>query len=301
MEFMNSVLAHNSSLEVIKLLLDNDKQEKFNLALVEFKKKAPAIEKLAEGMNLIGECFDYAKLEEIQADIDPVLLDNGLTYSFAQRTRSNVVQVTCTITHTSGGSKSVSMSSAQHGDDKLTAEQQTATTTSYLKRYTLTNALGLIIKGQDSDGCDKRQVNPLGFDTKPHYKSPKEAAQGLRKAVEKTERTPNMIPVVSYKAPEPTPILEDEELDALTEAIAKEHAPEQPLEPMGIYQLTKSQSINEVICIPIIAEEACVMNIASLEGVTVITIETDEYTAERLADEHDFKLEEIPLNVYYSN
>ncbi|AUR91886.1 essential recombination function protein [Vibrio phage 1.166.O._10N.261.51.C7] len=299
MELLTTILSHNSQLEVIKLLLDNEKEEKLNVALVEFKKKAPAIEKLSEGMNLVGQGFDYAKLEEIQAEIDPVMLEQGLLYSFTQRTRSNVVQVTCTITHTSGGSKSVTMSSAQHADDKMTAEQQTATTTSYLKRYTLTNALGLIIKGQDSDGCDKAVVKPLGFESQ--HKSPAEAHRGLKEAVEKTERKENMIPVVSYKAPEPTPVLEDAELDALTEAIAMEHAPETPVKPVGIYQLTKSQSIAEISSIPLLSMHSTVMNITSLEGVTVVTVECDEESAIYMRDEFDYKLEEIPLNVYYSS
>lgn len=146
------ILEKNSSLDVIKLLLDDLKKEKFNKAMLNFKHEVPAIEKKALGQNLIGERYEYARLEEIQEIIEPFLFKNGIFYRFNQKQRGNLVTVQCVVEHESGYSTSTTMSAEVQETNALVSEQKTATTTSYLKRYTLVNALGLTIKGQDVDG-----------------------------------------------------------------------------------------------------------------------------------------------------
>lgn len=180
-ELLDKVIAHNSSVEVIKLFLEQEKQTEFNKALIEFRAECPQIEKLDQGQNLIGEYYDYAKLEHIQSKIDPVMYKHGLFYKFNQKQRGNMVTVQCLVSHVSGHKESTTMSATIQHTDALVSEQQTATTTSYLKRYTLVNALGLVVKGQDSD-CNKA---PERFDFNQTKLTG--GAKGLREAVEATE------------------------------------------------------------------------------------------------------------------
>lgn len=156
---LETILSHNSDLEVIKLLLNNEAQEAFQSALNEFSMSAPVIKKDATGVNLACESYQYAKLEEIQKEIKQHLFDNGLSYRFNQKQRGDVVTVQCVITHTKGHSITATMSAPIEQTDKLVSEQKTATSTSYLKRYTLVNALGLIIEGQDTD-ANPQQPKP---------------------------------------------------------------------------------------------------------------------------------------------
>lgn len=151
---LNEMLEHNSSVEVIKLMLDQSASTQLNQALIDFQQQAPEILKLDEGQNLIGEVYDYAKLEDIQRAIKTPLADNGLSYRFNQKQRGNIVTVQCVISHIAGGSNFITMSAPTQETDKLVSEQITATTTSYLKRYTLINALGLIVANIDHDAIN---------------------------------------------------------------------------------------------------------------------------------------------------
>lgn len=205
MELLDKILSHNSELEVIKLLLNQDKEQKFNEAMLQFKSVVPAITKTEQGQNLIGEVYDYAKLEDIQEKIKQHLIDNNLSYRFNQKQRGNVVTVQCVVTHVAGGSSSTTMSAHIQETDALVSEQQTATTTSYLKRYTIVNALGLIIEGQDTDASTQR-FNGLG-DTNTH-KTHNEAVRALRESLQPEHEKP--APQIELEVPN-----DDEELEAV--------------------------------------------------------------------------------------
>ena len=174
-ELLDKVIAHNSSVEVIKLFLEQEQKKEFTKALIKFRQQCPEIEKLEEGENLRGELYNYAKLEMVQRKVKTPLCDNGLFYRFNQKTRGETVTVQCVISHVSGHYESSIMSAQCGRDMALTSEQQTAVTTSYLKRYTLWNALGLTLVDADTDGASKPKT--------------KGGAQGLREAIERTEKS----------------------------------------------------------------------------------------------------------------
>lgn len=221
MELLDKILSHNSELEVIKLLLNQDKEQKFNEAMLQFKSVVPAIPKTEQGQNLIGEVYDYARLEDIQEKIKQHLIDNNLSYRFNQKQRGNVVTVQCVVTHVAGGSSSTTMSAHIQETGALVSEQQTATTTSYLKRYTIVNALGLIIEGQDTDASTQR-FNGLGG-TNTH-KTHNEAVKALRERLQPEQEEPE--PQIELEVPN-----NDEELEAVLGDLEQSWKEEEQREP----------------------------------------------------------------------
>lgn len=237
MELLDKILSHNSEIEVIKLLLNQDKEQKFNEAMLQFKSAVPAIPKTEQGQNLIGEVYDYAKLEDIQEKIKQHLIDNNLSYRFNQKQRGNVVTVQCVVTHVAGGSSSTTMSAHIQETDALVSEQQTATTTSYLKRYTIVNALGLIIEGQDTDASTHR-FNGIS-DTNTH-KTHNEAVKELRERLEPEQKKP--APKIDLEVPN-----DDEELEAVLGDLEQSWKEEEQQEPEQSTENVKRYEIRAMI------------------------------------------------------
>lgn len=237
MELLDKILSHNSELEVIKLLLNQDKEQKLNEAMLQFKSDVPAIPKTEQGQNLIGEVYDYAKLEDIQEKIKQHLIDNNLSYRFNQKQRGNVVTVQCIVTHVAGGSSSTTMSAHIQETDALVSEQQTATTTSYLKRYTIVNGLGLIIEGQDTDASTQR-FSGLG-DASTH-KTHNEAVKSLRERLQPEQETP--APQIELEVPS-----NDEELESVLGDLEQSWKEEEQPEPEQSKESVRRYEIRAMI------------------------------------------------------
>lgn len=136
----------------------------FNEAMSQFQSALPVIEKkgVVDYTSAKGRTFyQYAKLEDIAQAIRPALKQSGLSYRFNQQQDGNFIKVTCTVTHKSGHSESstlTGMPDASGGKDQMKA---LASTVSYLRRYTLTGLLGIVVGGEDDDagGYNDTPVN----------------------------------------------------------------------------------------------------------------------------------------------
>lgn len=136
----------------------------FNEAMSQFQSALPVIEKKGEvdyTSNKGRTFYKYAKLEDIAQAIRPALKQSGLSYRFNQQQDGNFIKVTCTVTHKSGHSESSSLTGTPDlsgGKDQMKA---LASTVSYLRRYTLTGLLGIVVGGEDDDagGYNDAPVN----------------------------------------------------------------------------------------------------------------------------------------------
>lgn len=136
----------------------------FNEAMSQFQSALPVIEKkgVVDYTSPKGRTFyQYAKLEDIAQAIRPALKQSGLSYRFNQQQDGNFIKVTCTVTHKSGHSESSSLTGnpdLSGGKDQMKA---LASTVSYLRRYTLTGLLGIVVGGEDDDagGYNDAPVN----------------------------------------------------------------------------------------------------------------------------------------------
>lgn len=127
----------------------------FNFAMSIFQTSLPVIERngVVDYTTSKGRTnYSYAKLEDIAKAIKPALKESGLSYRFIQEQNESQVKVTCIVTHVNGHSEESSLYSnpdISGGKDPLKA---IASAISYLRRYTLTGLLGIVVGGEDDEG-----------------------------------------------------------------------------------------------------------------------------------------------------
>lgn len=167
--FMNMVsMAVEKGMDIVQLtaLVElkerNDakvaKQE-FNFALSKFQSEIPTITK--NGWADFGEGkakYSFAKLEDISKAIKPFLFANGLSYRYEQEVGNGMITVTCIVSHSGGHEVSASMSSTPDSSGGKNSIQQVASAVQYMRRYTLTGALGIVVADFDNDAASVDQV-----------------------------------------------------------------------------------------------------------------------------------------------
>lgn len=132
----------------------NEAKKQFNYAMSVFQSALPIIEKkgLVNYTSTKGTTnYNYARLEDIAQAIRPALKLSGLSYRFTQEQNAGQIKVTCIVTHIDGHSEESSLHSnpdLSGGKDPLKAM---ASAISYLRRYTLTGLLGIVVGGEDDD------------------------------------------------------------------------------------------------------------------------------------------------------
>lgn len=150
-----------NQLEKLMELKDKHEQKEarksFYQALSKFQSEIPVIKKRGKASfdtrNGGKTEYDFAKLEHIVSDIKPYLLSNGLSFRFEQLLdQSGAIKITCVITHLDGHCESTSMSAMPDTSGTKNAIQSSASSVTYLQRYTLTGVLGIVTEGEDNDG-----------------------------------------------------------------------------------------------------------------------------------------------------
>ena len=146
-------------------------KKEFNFAMSTFQSLLPIIGKSGTVDYTTGKgrtFYEYAKIEDIAKAIRPALKESQLSYRFTQSQNQNWITVCCIVTHSSGHSELSELTSqpdVSGGKDPLKA---IASTISYLRRYTLTGNLGIVVGGEDDDGGNNQQS------TAPIMENPKE-------------------------------------------------------------------------------------------------------------------------------
>lgn len=119
----------------------------FTNALARFQSKLGPIIKTRQAHNA-----KYADIDDIAQAIRPVLEDCGLSYRFEQTQDEKNISVSCIVSHVDGFSAITSMSAGHDVSGGKNAIQAAASTVTYLRRYTLTGALGITTGQDDNDG-----------------------------------------------------------------------------------------------------------------------------------------------------
>jgi hypothetical protein len=141
--------------DTIKLVADLFKQERddqrrraFYVALAEFQRICPAIEKKDKAHN-----NSYAKLGRIIEAVREPLHSCGLScrYETSQR-EDGTVEVTCILTHKDGHSERSTLCSKPDTSGSKNAIQAVGSATEYLRRYTFGAATGIVTVDADTDG-----------------------------------------------------------------------------------------------------------------------------------------------------
>lgn len=105
----------------------------------------------------------YAGLEDIVETIKPYLEPNGLAFKWREEItpfeNTAKVTVTCTLTHRDGHSDECQMSGMLDQSGGKNPIQMLASTSTYLRRYTLTGVAGIATADQDIDGRLPETIN----------------------------------------------------------------------------------------------------------------------------------------------
>ena len=135
-----------------------------SLPVIEKTGKASYPTKNSQGQKTGQVEYDFAKLEDIAKAIRPLLLECCLSYRFEQKSESGRYKVICIVTHRDGHSEKTEMEAPADTSGKKNAIQQIASTISYLRRYTVTGALGIVVGGEDDDGIDSETAEAVYMD-----------------------------------------------------------------------------------------------------------------------------------------
>lgn len=141
----------------------NEARKAFTVAMSDFKaepleifKRKQVGYKTKEG-DFVG--YMHAELSDVTAVVGPAMGRHGLSYRWDIKQDAGRINVTCIVTHKAGHSESVTMDAAPDSSGKKNAIQQTASSVTYLQRYTLLAATGMSTKGMDDDGQGGKDEN----------------------------------------------------------------------------------------------------------------------------------------------
>lgn len=140
----------------MKVRYDEIEAEKiFNSALATFQSKQAIIAKDQTG----HQDKKYASLAGSIAQVQELMTENGLSRSWEMHQHEEKISVTCTITHTSGHSRSATLTAGADMSGSKNAIQGIGSTVTYLERYTFYAALGIASAEMiDDDGKDYGKI-----------------------------------------------------------------------------------------------------------------------------------------------
>jgi nucleoid-associated protein YejK len=173
MKLMELAITSKADMASIQMLADlQDKYEAkeakkaFFAALSRFQSDMPVVKKqgkagFAHKSGGGSTSYSYAKLEDIAKAIRPYLAETGLSYRYEQIHEGQAITINCIVMHGQGHHVTTSMTGFADASGKKNPIQQIASTVSYLRRYTLTGALGITVADEDDDAqaCAQQPTN----------------------------------------------------------------------------------------------------------------------------------------------
>ncbi len=106
----------------------------------------------------------YAKYEDIDAAIRPLLNEEGFAFSFTTTTpAANTMRIVCRLSHRDGHSEESEVTLPNDTSGSKNGTQGVGSTFSYGKRYLVTSALNIITRDEDDDAT-KAAYQPISDD-----------------------------------------------------------------------------------------------------------------------------------------
>lgn len=154
MQMLSMAVDQGADLDKLEKLMDlqqrweeSEGKKAYSEAMASFQSKLDPIVKKRQAHN-----SSYADIDDIAKAIRPILDEAGLSYRFEQQQDEKNITVTCIVTHRMGHNESTSFTAPADTSGGKNAIQAMASTVTYLRRYTLTGALGITTGNDDNDG-----------------------------------------------------------------------------------------------------------------------------------------------------
>ncbi len=149
--------------ELQKDFMKMQAEQAFNAAMARLQVKLPQINKYGQGKN-----SKFAKLEDIDTIIRPLLGEEGFSFSFNEESSTDkTVTFVAKLSHEFGHSElkrlTVPMDTSatnQQGRSIRPAIQDAGSTVSYARRYLIKMHLNIIETDEDNDGNDRAVISP---------------------------------------------------------------------------------------------------------------------------------------------
>lgn len=160
LEMISEAVRSGQSIEVIRELKDMAKElaadeadRAFKAAFANFKGEVITVTRNRQITDGPLKGRRYAELVSFVDAATPALSKHGLSASWSiTRDEKDWIEVTCTIEHSLGGKKSVSLGGGPDAGGAKNALQARISTVTYLERVTFKAACGLAEQGDDDDG-----------------------------------------------------------------------------------------------------------------------------------------------------
>lgn len=134
-------------------MLERNAKSAYMAALAEMQPELPVITERGGIKNKVGEVQStYAKWEDINEAIKPILAKYGFSLSFKVNRTDGMVSVTGILGHREGHSEQTSIDLPVDGSGSKNAVQAVGSSTSYGQRYTAKALLNITSRGEDDDG-----------------------------------------------------------------------------------------------------------------------------------------------------
>ena len=153
-QMLMKAVERGADLEQISKFMDlqerwqaNQAKSEYLQAMSDFQAECPVIVAKKQGHN-----YKYAPIGDIIAQVKNLLSKHGISYRFEQSQQDNNIEITCVVSHRSGHSEKLTMSGKPDSMGQKSGIQASGSTVTYLRRYTLTGALGIVTADEDSDG-----------------------------------------------------------------------------------------------------------------------------------------------------
>ena len=139
-------------LDVQERMMNKQAEINFNNALCDLQADMPRIKKGAKIVHKGQLISSYAKYEDIDDVIRPLLIKNGFSISFNSRESNGKVVITGTLAHRDGHSITDEIPLSIDSSGAKNNVQGVGSTIAYGKRYLVGMLLNLVFEGEDDDG-----------------------------------------------------------------------------------------------------------------------------------------------------
>lgn len=130
-------------------------KKKFLSAISKFQNDVPEIKKSKQVDFGQGKAkYKFADIADIDKAIKKPMEANGLSKRWEVKEETGNITVTCIISHMDGHSEITAMTAQKDSSPGKNEIQMKASTITYLKRYTMTSALGITTADEDVDGFE---------------------------------------------------------------------------------------------------------------------------------------------------
>lgn len=140
-------------LQMQERILSRNAEAAFNTALAQMQNDLPVIEENGAIRNKYGEVQSkYAKFEDINEAVKPIMREHGFAISFRTAFEGGEVVVTGVLTHESGHREESAVKLPADASGNKNNVQGWGSSISYGKRYTMNALLNITSRGEDNDG-----------------------------------------------------------------------------------------------------------------------------------------------------